>query len=310
MMPRKGADVDPFTGRVVNQSETKAVGITGTGVVALIAECLKTGIIKIPKILTPDNLLHLQDGVLFTEKDLVEAGKAIGSVRAGHITLCKEAGISLDQVETAYMSGASGTYVDALKAQYIGMIPANVKKIYQVGNTSLAMARDLVIRENQLWEMKQIADELRQHHCMFASSKTFQDVFILELAYWTEGMPIEMYRKFLKKYGIPPLPDISEERPVIIKTVERDIPDFGTQGLKIVRDIGEIKTIIFEGCIGDTSCILECPEKALAINDKNNRFAISINLSLCNGVACRRCERACKERVFDLIKLMTSKGDL
>jgi methylamine methyltransferase corrinoid activation protein len=35
------------------------------------------------------------------------------------------------------MSGASGTYVDALKAQEIGMIPAKVKRIYQMGNTSL-----------------------------------------------------------------------------------------------------------------------------------------------------------------------------
>jgi len=38
----------------------------------------------------------------------LEAGKAIGSVRAGHITLCQEAGIQVDDIETAYMSGASG----------------------------------------------------------------------------------------------------------------------------------------------------------------------------------------------------------
>jgi len=308
MMPERGAGVDPFTGRILYEPEIRAVGITGTGVVALIAECLKASIIKIPKIMTSDNIVHLQDGVIFTEKDLLEAGKAIGSVRAGHITLCQEAGISLDQVETAYMSGASGTYVDALKAQYIGMIPAKVKKIYQVGNTSLAMARDLVMKENQLWDMKKIADELRQHHCMFAASKIFQNVFILELAYWTEGMPIEMYRKLLKKYGIPPLPDINDERPIIIKTVERDIPDFGTQGLKIVRDIGEIKRVVFEGCTGDGSCIIECPEKALTMNKADSGFEISINLSMCNGVACRRCERACKERVFDLVKLVTTKS--
>jgi methylamine methyltransferase corrinoid protein reductive activase len=308
MMPKKGALVDPVSGRVESKGEIRAVGITGTGVVALLAECLKASIIKIPKILTPDGVIHLQDGVFFTEKDLIEAGKAIGSVRAGHITLCQEAGISLDQVETAYMSGASGTYVDALKAQSIGMIPANVKKIYQVGNTSLAMARDLIMKENQLWEMKKIADELRQHHCMFASSKTFQNVFILELAYWTEGMPIDMYRRFLGKYNIPPLPEISPEPPQIIRTVERDIPDFGHMGLKIVRDIGEIKRIIFEGCIGDGACIAECPEKALIMNEIGNTFEISINLSLCDGVACRRCERACKEHVFDLIKLLASKG--
>ena len=77
--------------------------------------------------------IHLPNDIIFTEEDLVEAGKAIGAIRAGHITLCQEAGIRLEDIETAYMSGASGTYVDALKAQELGMIPAQVKKIYQVG---------------------------------------------------------------------------------------------------------------------------------------------------------------------------------
>ncbi len=306
MIPRAGATVDVTTGRVISRGEQDASGITGTGVVALIAESLKAGLIKIPKILTDDKMLHLQDGVFFSEKDLLEAGKAIGSVRAGHITLCKEAGIRLEDVETAYMSGASGTYVDALKAQSIGMIPPEVKKIYQVGNTSLAMARDLVIKQDKLWEMKKYAEELRQHHCMFASSKTFQNVFILELAYWTEGMPIEIYNKFLKKYDIEPIPPVRSQPPMIIKTVERDIPDFGQLGLTIVRDIGEKKRLIFEGCIGDMVCVSECPENALIVHEVNGVYETVIDLSLCNGVACRRCERACKEHVFDLIKLMTS----
>ena len=32
---------------------------------------------------------------------------------------------------------------------------------------------------------------------------------------------------------------------------------------------------------------------------------ITINMALCNGVACRRCERACSEKSFDLISLLT-----
>jgi ferredoxin len=33
--------------------------------------------------------------------------------------------------------------------------------------------------------------------------------------------------------------------------------------------------------------------------------AIVIDLALCDGVACMRCERACSEEGFDLIKLLT-----
>jgi methylamine methyltransferase corrinoid activation protein len=162
--------------------------------VAIVSEAIDADLISLPRINTLDTELHLGDEITFTEEDLKEAGKAIGSVRAGHVTLCREAGISLEDVQTAYMSGASGTYVDALKARRLGMIPPRVKTIYQVGNTSLAMARDLVLDPRNLDMMSNLAKGLRQTHCMFAASKVFEKVYILELAYWTEGMPFPSIR--------------------------------------------------------------------------------------------------------------------
>jgi methylamine methyltransferase corrinoid protein reductive activase len=306
MTPLSGDTVDPATGAVLEKGELRAAGITGTGVVALLSQGKKANLINIPKINTTDTEIHLPDGIKFTEKDLSEAGKAIGSVRAGHITLCREAGIGVEDIETAYMSGASGTYVDALKAQEIGMTPSDVKKIYQVGNTSLAMAADMVRDENKLWHMKQVADELRQHHCMFAESKVFEKVYILELSHWTEGMPLKQYRKFLKKYGLPALKEVTSI-PQVIKTVERDIPDLGVMGLTIIPDIGQKKTAFFESCQGDEGCIRECPENALEMQEKNGVFLISINLALCDGVACKRCERVCNEKVFSLLELLISE---
>ena len=308
MLPRLGDTVDPATGRVFEKGELEAVGITGTGVVALLSQGLKARLIRLPRINTSDRKIHLSNGVKFMENDLTEAGKAIGSIRAGHISLCQEAGIRVEDIETAYMSGASGTYVDALKAQEIGMIPANVKRIYQVGNTSLAMARDMVRDEDQLWRMKRIADDLRQHHCMFAISKVFENVYILELSSWTQGMPLDQYQKFLKMHGLPPLTQVTAI-PEVIKTVEKDIPDLGRMGLKIIPDIGQQKTIVFDGCLGDMACVDECPENALNIEEQGEDFAITIDLALCDGVACRRCERACNEKVFDLIKLITSRSN-
>ncbi|MEK6194056.1 MAG: methylamine methyltransferase corrinoid protein reductive activase, partial [Deltaproteobacteria bacterium] len=117
MKTQPGDTVDVSNGDVIREGEVRAVGITGTGVVALISEGLESRFIKIPKINTPDGRIHLSDGIEFSEKDLLEAGKAIGAVRAGHLTLCQEAGIRLEDIEVAYSSGASGTYVDALKAQ-------------------------------------------------------------------------------------------------------------------------------------------------------------------------------------------------
>jgi methylamine methyltransferase corrinoid protein reductive activase len=307
MIPLHGDTVEPETGKVLAQGDLKAVGITGTGVVALLSQGFKAGLICLPRINTLDMEVHLPDGLKFTEEDLLEAGKAIGAVRAGHITLCQEAGIRLEDIETAYMSGASGTYVDALKAQEIGMIPARVKRIYQVGNTSLAMARDMVRDVDNLWHMQEIADNLRQNHCMFAESKVFEKVYILELSYWTEGMPRDQYQTFLKKYGLPTLAEVTEI-PEVIKTVARDIPDLGTLGLEIIPDIGEKKTIFFAGCTGDAECVLRCPENALKMKRHGDSYAITIDIALCDGMACRRCERVCKEKVFDLAALLTCES--
>jgi len=303
MFPQMGDRVDPESGKVLDKGELEAVGITGTGVVALISQGLKSGLIALPKINMSDGEIKLANGVKFTDHDVKEAGKAIGAVRAGHVTLCQAAGIEMSQIETAYMSGASGTYVDALKAQQIGMVPAGVKRIFQVGNTSLAMSRDMVANEDALWDMQKMANELRQTHIMFAESKVFAKVYILELAYWTEGMPWKTYQQFLKKYGFPPTQEVSEI-PQVIKTVARDIPDLGVMGLKIIPDIGERKEMLFEGCIGCSKCIEECPEEALFQEEDDT---IVIDMALCDGVACMRCERACTEEVFDLIKLLTSE---
>jgi methylamine methyltransferase corrinoid protein reductive activase len=304
MTAQAGDTVDPTTGNQLEKGVEKAVGITGTGVIALISQGLEANVIRLPRIITSDSKIHLPNGIKFTEKDLEEAGKAIGAVRAGHIALCQEAGVDLEDIESAYMCGASGTYVDALKAQKIGMIPKGVKKIYQVGNSSLAMARDMVRNVDELWHMKRIANELRQHHCMFANSKVFEKVYILELSYWTQGMPLDQYNKFLKKFGLPPLKEAAGI-PEVIKTVKKDIPDLGTMGLTIVSDIGEQKTTVFENCIGCEACVEECPESALHMQEEEGDFSIAINLALCNGLACRRCEKACQEKVFSLKKLFT-----
>lgn len=306
MRPRPGETVDAKTGRTIAKGELDAVGITGTGVVALISQGLQAKFVNLPQINTSDGRIRLSDGVAFSEADLQEAGKAIGAVRAGHLTLCQEAGIRLEDIEVAYSSGASGTYVHALKAQQIGMIPPAVKTIYQVGNTSLAMAREMVLDEEKLWQMKKIAEDLRQHHCMFAESKVFEKVYILELSHWTEGMPLSQYQKFLKKYDYPPLAEVTAT-PEVVKTVERDIPDFGEWGLGIIPDIGQRRSTVFETCLGDMACVAECPENALMMEEVENGYEVTIDLALCDGVACRRCERACSEKLFNLIELVTSK---
>lgn len=299
MLPASGPLVDLKNGNIWDEGDVQALGITGTGTVAILSQGLQAKLITLPRINTLDTEFHFTSDIYFTEDDLKEAGKAIGSVRAGHITLCQEAGIELGDVEVAYMSGASGTYVDPLKAQRLGMVPPRVKSIYQVGNTSLAMARDLVLDPKQLDVMSHMAKNLRQTHCMFAASKVFEKIYILELSYWTEGMPFAQYQKFLKKYGFPELVAVEEE-PEIVRTVQRDIDDLGRLGLTTVADVGMVIQRHFEGCVACGECVETCPERALELLEGSDPPLLILDQSLCNGVACRRCERACPEKCCKL----------
>jgi methylamine methyltransferase corrinoid protein reductive activase len=308
MMARPGDSVDPLTGRVGDKGELEAEGITGTGVVALVSQGIKAGLIRVPRIRTLDGEIKLPNGLRFTEKDLAETGKAIGAVRAGHISLCDAAGIRMEEIQTAYMSGASGTYVDARKAQAIGLVPPNVKKIYQVGNTSLAMALDVVRDPERLWDMQQMADQLKQHHCMFASSAVFKKVFLLELSYWTEGMPQDRYSELLHRYGLPAIKE-GTVVPEVIKTVNRDIEDLGDKGLRTIHDIGQVNRTVFDGCIGCGACVEACPERALYMHEDEKGVSIVLDLSLCNGIGCRRCEKACSQKCFSLIGLLRDEAN-
>jgi len=304
ILPQDGDLVDLNTGAVNEEGPMhgKARGVTGTGVIAAIAAGMETNLVRPPKITTTDHLLHLQDGITITEHDVLEATKTFGAMRAGHFTLLEHAGIRFDELDSMYMSGASGTYVDALKAQKVGLVPPTPHTIYQVGNTSLAMATDMVRDPEWIDRLQDIAKGIRSNHVMFATDSVFESIFIQELAYWQEGMPLEAYNMMLGTMGIQELPK-GFRKATVRKLVQRDIPVLGDQGLSILRDIGIILHGRFDGCTGCHKCLKDCPERAITIEKGAAGFEISVASDLCNGTACLRCERICPEKVFNFRKL-------
>ncbi|MGD1060897.1 MAG: methylamine methyltransferase corrinoid protein reductive activase [Methanomassiliicoccales archaeon] len=308
MFARESFDVDLSSGsynRLPGYIEPK--GITGTGTVALISEALRVGLIKPPQILTPNHEIQLFPGIRFTEADLIEAGHAFGAFRAGYLTLAAESGMAFEDIKTAYMCGASGFYVDALKAQRLWLTPTSVEHIYQVGNTSLAMAADIVKDPTWLDRMQDLAKDLRGTHIMFANSEAFKNAFILELAFWDEGYPIERYLKKLKDFGLPKIPE-KPSNAVVTKLVVRDIPEFGPKGLKILEEIGVRLNASFDGCNGCEQCRDACLEGALVVMDEGSSYKVVVRSDLCDGVSCKRCESSCPDKVFDFSKLKVSSS--
>ena len=272
---------------IVKKQGTVPTGITGTGLIALIYAGMRDDRIELPGI--RGNSIDLGRNLYFNENDLKEAGKAIGAIRAGHLTLMKEAGVDAKDISTMYMAGAAGTYVDPIKAKSIGMVPAYSKKIIQAGNTSLELAKDLALRPEIMDELNTIAKEISAKHIMFASSPIFSTIYVTELAYWTEGMPLHMYKSRMSSLGIE-FPD-GECYAETERKYSGDTADTGSS-----LDFME-PTVTYEAswnCKMCMKCVSSCPERALSFS--GGRFIM--NTGRCLGSACCECEAQCAERKF------------
>ncbi len=293
--------IHPVTGEVKESFGYEAVGITGTGVISAFALALKSGLMEKPPKL-PNGKLILGPGIEITEKDVEEAGKAIGAIRAAHLTMIVESGIKYEDLEYAYMSGASGAYVDAEDARRLGAAPGDAKRIVQFGNTSLALARELVLDKSRLDDIISIARKITANHLMMATSETFNNFYLCELSYWTMGMPLEMYNEMLELYGLPPLPK-TLEHVSIEKRVSKDIEQVGAGGLTILKEIGIILEVPVEKCIYCKKCVQECPEAALEILEIDDKRVAKYDSQKCLGTSCRRCVAVCPESAIDVTKL-------
>lgn len=267
----KGGDVvDITTGKALKKGSLRAKGITGTGVISLVSVGLASGFINPPKITTPTGKLFLQDGIEFSEDDLLEAGKAFGAIRAGQKTLAEHAGVSLEDVSTCYMAGAAGSYVDPLKARDVGIIPFNSEYVFQIGNTSLELAVDLVKGEEKLEKLQEIAD--KAEHIAFSNSEIFKKNYLQELAHWCEGA------KYPAKIGSPMMQ--------IVRTVKNSAKP-------IIFDQPSYE-ITVANCDACMDCVRNCPKNALEF--KKNYF--QLDLKKCLGASCLICEETCKEFKF------------
>jgi len=297
LLPVEGDTVDPATGKVIAEGKMhgKAVGITGTGVVAAIACGFDSGLVSGSKINTPDGILHLQEGISIDSKDVDEAGKAIGAIRAGVLTLMIEAGVWVEDVGTAYMSGASGLYVDAKKAQKIGMVTPCAKQMIQYGNTSIMLARRLVMGERTMDELREMTKQLRAQHCMFAGNQVFKDIYSVEISLWSYGMPWSAYNDMMDVYGLQhvptePVDSVSERRSAT------DLPELKGKPVAILRNAGVQITGKVEGCTSCRKCVKECPESAIEVV----KGVATVDSERCMGTGCKRCEIICPDKVLQL----------
>lgn len=161
------------------------VGICGTGVIATVAELLREELVDETGLLDDD---YFDDGfpittdkdgndITFTQKDVREMQLAKAAVRAGLETLLLRYGVDYDGVDKVYLAGGFGFKMDLNQAALIGLLPQElIGKVEAVGNSSLAGAKDALLRDGAQAEMERICSLAQE--IGLSSDKDFNEFYM------------------------------------------------------------------------------------------------------------------------------------
>lgn len=167
------------------------VGFCGSGLIDLVAELKRTGMIDPGGQFTPaaqtvtDHfgrlalpLLPRPDGgdVRITQADLANLIRTKGAIFAGIRTLLASVELELDAVDRVYVSGGIGSHLDFDNAVALGLLPDLPRDRYRfLGNSSLAGAERLLVSSGE----RQLAAALaaRTTYLDLSTASSFPDEF-------------------------------------------------------------------------------------------------------------------------------------
>ena len=160
---------------------TKPKGICGSGLIATIHELAKNRIIgqdgkfdrnrKDDRLIIEDNIPHYilayadetESGVdvVITETDVDNLIKSKGAVFAAIKSLLDYIGLGFEMIDTFYVAGGFGNYLDIPKSVAIGLLPDLPHEKFQfIGNSSLTGARMCLLSETAFETCANIASSM------------------------------------------------------------------------------------------------------------------------------------------------------
>ncbi|WP_170229212.1 ASKHA domain-containing protein [Polyangium fumosum] len=160
----------------------KAKGICGTGLLEVLGELVRAGIVaKDGAIASGADRITLARGVDLLQMDIRELQLAKGALRAATKLLCMTAGIRDKDLARVAVAGAFGTHLRHDVAIRLGMLPeVDPSAVVAAGNASLegatVFARDPEAARARLADVRS-----RVRHVELATRDDFQDVFVASL---------------------------------------------------------------------------------------------------------------------------------
>lgn len=161
------------------------VGICGTGVIELVSELLKAGLMDETGLLCEEyfdrgfEIARDIEGrpITFTQKDIRELQLAKAAIRAGVEILLQRSYITYEDIDTVYLAGGFGYQLNLEKAFHVGLLPKELSgRVKAVGNSSLDGAILSLTEKSAAAGMEQIVRAAEELH--LSNDIDFNDLYI------------------------------------------------------------------------------------------------------------------------------------
>lgn len=189
----------------------KPIGICGSGLIDLLSELVRCGLVESAgrlrmgdEITSADgipfrNRISMQDGLraflladaettgtgealYFTQKDIREVQLAKGAMAAGIQMMCRRLGICTGDIRQVMIAGAFGSYMSPVSACGIGLIPPELGNVVlAIGNAAGQGARLCALSLAEYERAARLARSM--DYLELAADPAFQDVFVDELEF-------------------------------------------------------------------------------------------------------------------------------
>lgn len=150
-------------------------GICGSGLVDAVACALDKGeILPSGRLASARSEILLSGDVGLRQDDVRQLQLAKGAIASGIRILCRMAGIHPEDLESIYLAGAFGNYIDVKCARKIGLLPFPPDRIHPCGNAALLGAKMILCDPGR--SRDEVADILqRTCHVTLSEDPAFMD---------------------------------------------------------------------------------------------------------------------------------------
>jgi uncharacterized 2Fe-2S/4Fe-4S cluster protein (DUF4445 family) len=156
-----------------------AVGICGSGLIDLLAELLRNGILDERGKFTTSKkefVVEKDRNIRIAQEDVHQLMLARSGMSLDQKSLIRYYETTVDGLDKIYLAGAFGNYINADNAIAIGLLPDAKEKVVKIGNGALAGARQMLLSQEKRSKAEEIVEKIQ--HTKPNEEEGFFDAFV------------------------------------------------------------------------------------------------------------------------------------